>query len=185
MWIFCIPCIINNNSLSNNRHLHLNCVVVIVDHTRFLLTWFPDSLSSSASASVTSYSDVDSDDTIILQRSPASTKREEDSPLAKVSSADFITAFVWKFKQTWKCSDKWQMNESCEIMIISVFLHLIFFIITSTKMIEDILKNKPGGERIMNEYARTKSLTDARRRDMVKILVAQMTSDHGYVFIKS
>ncbi|KAF3842792.1 hypothetical protein F7725_001641, partial [Dissostichus mawsoni] len=33
-------------------------------------------------------------------------------------------------------------------------------------MIEDILKNKPGGERIMNEYARTKSLTDARRRDM-------------------
>lgn len=127
MWIFCIPCIINNNSLSNNRHLHLNCVVVIVDHTRFLLTWFPDSLSSSASASVTSYSDVDSDDTIILQRSPASTKREEDSPLAKVSSADFITAFVWKFKQTWKCSDKWQMNESCEIMIISVFLHLIFY----------------------------------------------------------
>ncbi|KAJ4940391.1 hypothetical protein JOQ06_026694, partial [Pogonophryne albipinna] len=88
-----------------------------------------DSLRSSASASVTSYSDVDSDDTIILQRSPASTKREEDSPLAK--------------------------------------------------MIEDILKNKPGGERIMNEYARTKSLTDVRRRDMVKILVAQMTSDHG------
>ncbi|XP_033989913.1 uncharacterized protein LOC117485465 [Trematomus bernacchii] len=88
-----------------------------------------DSLSSSASASVTSYSDVDSDDTIILQRSPASTKREEDSRLAK--------------------------------------------------MIEDILKNKPGGERIMNEYARTKSLTDSRRRDMVKILVAQMTSDHG------
>ncbi|KAK1894134.1 cytochrome c oxidase subunit 2 [Dissostichus eleginoides] len=88
-----------------------------------------DSLSSSASASVSSYSDVDSDDTIILQRSPASTTKEEDSRLAK--------------------------------------------------MIEDILKNKPGGERIMNEYARTKSLTDARRRDMVKMLVAQMTSYHG------
>ncbi|KAI9531995.1 hypothetical protein NQZ68_036357 [Dissostichus eleginoides] len=88
-----------------------------------------DSLSSSASASVSSYSDVDSDDTIILHRSPASTTKEEDSLLAK--------------------------------------------------MIEDILKNKPGGERIMNEYARTKSLTDARRRDMVKMLVAQMTSDHG------
>jgi hypothetical protein len=29
----------------------------------------------------------------------------------------------------------------------------------------------------MNEYARTKSLTDSRRRDMVKILVAQMTSE--------
>ncbi|KAF3855600.1 hypothetical protein F7725_016323 [Dissostichus mawsoni] len=66
-----------------------------------------DSLSSSASASVSSYSDVDSDDTIILQRSPASTTREEDSRLAK--------------------------------------------------MTEDILKNKPGGERILNEYARTKN----------------------------
>lgn len=48
-------------------------------------------------------------------------------------------------------------------------------------MIVDILKNKPGGERIMNEYARTKSLTDSRIRDMVKILVAQMTSEHGYM----
>ncbi|XP_035534981.1 trace amine-associated receptor 1-like [Morone saxatilis] len=46
-------------------------------------------------------------------------------------------------------------------------------------MIEDVLKNKPGGERIINEYARTKSLTDSRRRDMVKILVAHMTSEHG------
>ncbi|XP_078793150.1 uncharacterized protein LOC144987732 [Oryzias latipes] len=47
------------------------------------------------------------------------------------------------------------------------------------KMIEDILKNKPGGESIINEYARTKSLTDSRRRDMVKILVAHMTAEHG------
>ncbi|XP_032365767.1 uncharacterized protein LOC116683406, partial [Etheostoma spectabile] len=46
-------------------------------------------------------------------------------------------------------------------------------------MIEGVLKNKPGGERILNEYARTKSLTDSRRRDMVKILVAHMTSEHG------
>ncbi|KAI9520617.1 hypothetical protein NQZ68_015156 [Dissostichus eleginoides] len=44
------------------------------------------SLSSSASASVSSYSDVDSDDTIILQRSPASTTKEEDSRLAKDKS---------------------------------------------------------------------------------------------------
>lgn len=48
-------------------------------------------------------------------------------------------------------------------------------------MIENILKNSPGGERIVNEYARTKSLTDGRRRDMVKILVAHMTSEHGCV----
>ncbi|KAM9437391.1 uncharacterized protein ACWYII_015317 [Salvelinus alpinus] len=46
-------------------------------------------------------------------------------------------------------------------------------------MTEDILKNKPGGERIMDAYVRTKSLTDSRRRDMVKILVAQITSEHG------
>ncbi|XP_030277920.1 uncharacterized protein LOC115584563 isoform X2 [Sparus aurata] len=45
--------------------------------------------------------------------------------------------------------------------------------------IENILSNKPGGERILNDYAQTKSLTDSRRRDMVKILVAHMTSEHG------
>ncbi|XP_072564698.1 uncharacterized protein [Paramormyrops kingsleyae] len=47
------------------------------------------------------------------------------------------------------------------------------------QMIEDILKNSPGGERVINEYARTKSLSDARRRDMVKILVAHLTNEHG------
>ncbi|XP_035769115.1 uncharacterized protein LOC118455169 [Neolamprologus brichardi] len=46
-------------------------------------------------------------------------------------------------------------------------------------MAEYVLKNKPGGERIINDYAQTKSLTDSRRRDMVKILVAHMTSEHG------
>ncbi|CAJ1048213.1 uncharacterized protein LOC115584563 isoform X3, partial [Xyrichtys novacula] len=46
--------------------------------------------------------------------------------------------------------------------------------------IENILSTKPGGERILNEYARAKSLTDSRRRDLVKILVAHMTSEHGY-----
>lgn len=52
-------------------------------------------------------------------------------------------------------------------------------------MIEDMLKNKPGGERIINEYTHTKSLTDSRRRDMVKIFVAHMTSEHGYAVTKS
>ncbi|CAL8258127.1 unnamed protein product [Arctogadus glacialis] len=46
-------------------------------------------------------------------------------------------------------------------------------------MIEKILREKPGGERILTEYARKKSLTDSRRRDMVKILVAHMASEHG------
>ncbi|KAK9538043.1 hypothetical protein VZT92_005604 [Zoarces viviparus] len=91
-----------------------------------------DSLSSPSCSSFASFSgdnERDSDDTTILQHSPATRQRDEGSHLAQ--------------------------------------------------MIEDILKNKPGGERIMNEYARTKSLTDARRRDMVKILVAHMTSEHG------
>ncbi|KAE8278158.1 hypothetical protein D5F01_LYC23767 [Larimichthys crocea] len=50
--------------------------------------------------------------------------------------------------------------------------------------IENILKEKPGGERILTEYARKKSLTDSMRRDMVKILVAHMASEHGTPFSK-
>ncbi|XP_052456531.1 uncharacterized protein LOC128015910 [Carassius gibelio] len=33
-------------------------------------------------------------------------------------------------------------------------------------MIEEILKTSPGGEKIINEYTRTKGLSDTRRRDM-------------------
>ncbi|XP_048121862.1 uncharacterized protein LOC125309177 [Alosa alosa] len=47
------------------------------------------------------------------------------------------------------------------------------------QMVENILKGSPGGDKIMNEYARTKCLSDSRRRDMVKILVAHMTNEHG------
>lgn len=47
------------------------------------------------------------------------------------------------------------------------------------KLIEKILTTKPGGERIMQEYARTKSLTDATRRQMINILTAAMTEAHG------
>ncbi|XP_052426408.1 uncharacterized protein LOC127968947 [Carassius gibelio] len=47
------------------------------------------------------------------------------------------------------------------------------------KMIEEILKTSPGGEKIINEYTRTKGLSDTRRRDMVKILVAHLTNEHG------
>ncbi|XP_072559112.1 uncharacterized protein [Paramormyrops kingsleyae] len=46
-------------------------------------------------------------------------------------------------------------------------------------LIEKILTTKPGGERIMQEYARTKSLTDATRRQMINILAAEMTETHG------
>ncbi|XP_058245046.1 uncharacterized protein LOC131352740 [Hemibagrus wyckioides] len=47
------------------------------------------------------------------------------------------------------------------------------------QMIEDILKSSPGGDKVINEYARTNGLSDAQRRDMVKILVAHLTNEHG------
>nr|XP_054586434.1 uncharacterized protein LOC129152408 [Nothobranchius furzeri] len=46
-------------------------------------------------------------------------------------------------------------------------------------LIKQILTTKPGGERIMQEYAKTKSLTDATRRQMINILAAEMTEKHG------
>ncbi|XP_048865910.1 uncharacterized protein LOC125739637 isoform X1 [Brienomyrus brachyistius] len=47
------------------------------------------------------------------------------------------------------------------------------------KLVESILTSKPGGERIINEYIRTKSLVDETRRKMVNILVADMTEKNG------
>ncbi|KAK7879253.1 hypothetical protein WMY93_033966 [Mugilogobius chulae] len=87
-----------------------------------------DGFSSPTNSSFASYSgdnEGDSDDTIIIQRSPASVKRMQDASLSHHP------------------------------------------------------KKKPGGDRVLSEYARTKSLTDGRRRDMVNILVAHMTSEHG------
>ncbi|XP_073719706.1 uncharacterized protein [Misgurnus anguillicaudatus] len=46
-------------------------------------------------------------------------------------------------------------------------------------LIEKILTTKPGGERIKQEYGKTKSLTDATRRQMINILAAEMTETHG------
>ncbi|CAL9706546.1 unnamed protein product [Knipowitschia caucasica] len=47
------------------------------------------------------------------------------------------------------------------------------------RMIEGILKSSPGGDKIQQEYSRTKTLSDVRRRDLVKILVAHMINQHG------
>lgn len=47
------------------------------------------------------------------------------------------------------------------------------------KLIGKILTTKPGGEHIIQEYAKTKSLTDATRRQMINILAAEMTEAHG------
>ncbi|KAK0134445.1 hypothetical protein N1851_029940 [Merluccius polli] len=46
-------------------------------------------------------------------------------------------------------------------------------------LIEDILKKRPGGDQIIKEYRRTNNLTDATRRKMVNMVVANMTEIHG------
>jgi len=43
--------------------------------------------------------------------------------------------------------------------------------------VESILVHKPGGEHIINEYNRFKSLSDETRRKMVNILAADMTKE--------
>ncbi|KAF5892637.1 uncharacterized protein DAT39_017666, partial [Clarias magur] len=47
------------------------------------------------------------------------------------------------------------------------------------KLVETILVQKPGGEHIINEYNRTKSLEDETRRKLVNILTADMTEKNG------
>ncbi|XP_066508846.1 uncharacterized protein [Hoplias malabaricus] len=46
-------------------------------------------------------------------------------------------------------------------------------------LIENVLSSKPGGERIIQEYGKNKTLTDATRRQMINILAAEMTETHG------
>ncbi|XP_027132283.1 uncharacterized protein LOC109136798 isoform X2 [Larimichthys crocea] len=46
-------------------------------------------------------------------------------------------------------------------------------------LVESILTKKPGGEHIINEYSRSKSLTDETRRKMVNILAADLTEKNG------
>ncbi|XP_049420245.1 uncharacterized protein LOC125881224 [Epinephelus fuscoguttatus] len=46
-------------------------------------------------------------------------------------------------------------------------------------LVECALTTKPGGDRILKEYSRTKGLTDSSRRQMINILAADMTETHG------
>lgn len=48
-------------------------------------------------------------------------------------------------------------------------------------MVNEVLQRKPGGEKIIQEYHKTKSLTDLTRRQLVNTLVADMVEVHGYV----
>ncbi|KAL1023833.1 hypothetical protein UPYG_G00046910 [Umbra pygmaea] len=46
-------------------------------------------------------------------------------------------------------------------------------------MISAILHSRPGGEKVFQEYATSKSLTDSTRRLMVNLVVADMMENHG------
>lgn len=46
-------------------------------------------------------------------------------------------------------------------------------------MVEGVLRANPKGEEVFNEYDKTKTLTDATRKQMVNILVADMVELHG------
>ncbi|MEQ2255106.1 hypothetical protein ILYODFUR_010340, partial [Ilyodon furcidens] len=47
-------------------------------------------------------------------------------------------------------------------------------------LIKKILTTKPGGDHILQEYAKTKCLMDATRRQMINIRTATMTEAHGW-----
>ncbi|XP_045572381.1 uncharacterized protein isoform X6 [Salmo salar] len=48
-------------------------------------------------------------------------------------------------------------------------------------MISAVLHSKPGGEKVFQEYRKTKGLTDSTRRLMVNIIVADMMESHGRI----
>ncbi|CAL8271733.1 unnamed protein product [Lota lota] len=48
-------------------------------------------------------------------------------------------------------------------------------------MVRDILQSKPGGEKVLHEYDKTKTLTDGTRRHMINLLVADMIEVHGRI----
>ena len=61
------------------------------------------------------------------------------------------------------------------------FLDCSLFIVFPVlfQLVVSVLAKKPGGDRIVKEYNRTKGVTDSSRRQMVNILAADMTESHG------
>ncbi|KAI4872230.1 hypothetical protein NFI96_009481 [Prochilodus magdalenae] len=49
------------------------------------------------------------------------------------------------------------------------------------QMVEAVLRANPKGEEVFMEYDKTKTLTDAKRKQMVNILVADMIETHGRI----
>ena len=57
------------------------------------------------------------------------------------------------------------------------FAKMIYFLYF--QVVESILTNKPGGDRIMKEYHQTKSLTDESRKGLLNMLAADLTEKYG------
>ncbi|KAK1890988.1 Co-chaperone protein HscB like [Dissostichus eleginoides] len=51
----------------------------------------------------------------------------------------------------------------------------------SRQKVDTVLKSNPKGEEIFKEYDKTKTLSDATRRQMINILVAEMTESYGRI----
>ncbi|KAI9547953.1 hypothetical protein NQZ68_012970 [Dissostichus eleginoides] len=52
---------------------------------------------------------------------------------------------------------------------------------SAKEMVRDVLQSKLGGEKVLQEYATTKTLMDGTRRQMVNLLVADMIEVHGRI----
>ncbi len=55
---------------------------------------------------------------------------------------------------------------------------LMIVLCNCLQIVQKVLQTKPGGDAIIREYNKTKSLTDSTRRKMIKILTADMTEKH-------
>ncbi len=64
-------------------------------------------------------------------------------------------------------------------VLLVCILNMLYCFALCFKLVKSILTKKPGGERIINEYNWSKSLTDETRRKMVNILAADMTEKNG------
>lgn len=127
----------------------------------FSLSGSEISATDSPEQSLLSSADsLDSQDTLILPDSPSRKRQRLDAEAKQVSAHTMV--------------------HPCDILNLN-FLVLIFLkqILFAFKLVESVLTTKSGGERIVNEYNRTKFLGDETRRKMVNILAADMTEKNG------
>ena len=56
---------------------------------------------------------------------------------------------------------------------------IYFFLIPVVKLVKRVLEQKPGGEKILQEYAMRGEIKDRTRRELVNIVVADMVEKYG------